>query len=298
MEYYCKICNKKYASYKSLWKHNYIYHKNIRNPNVTHCNSTVIQNVIQSNPEVIEDKYKCSKCNKNFKYRQGKWKHEKICQNKIGDTKIIKLEKQNEEIIKQNQELRELLQKALKIHPKTLQKINKQLNNINNGNINSNNVTNTYNIVQLGNENLNDILSQKQKLKILNRQAMSLNEIVDMVHVSDNYNQFKNVYVTNLQSSFCYKYDDNSKTFIAVNKNELLDDLIDARMYDINTFYEELQHLMSPEKADQLKKFIERMDDGDDNLKGIKKDEIKLILYNKRNKVKSLYEESTNTLEL
>jgi len=27
MEYFCKKCNKKYASYKSLWFHNYKFHK-------------------------------------------------------------------------------------------------------------------------------------------------------------------------------------------------------------------------------------------------------------------------------
>ena len=94
-----------------------------------------------------------------------------MSKNKDSDnTELINIKKENAEIKKQMEEMKNMLQKALKIHPKTLQKINKQLNatNMVNGNIN------TYNIVQLGNENLNDILSQKQKLKILNRQAMSL----------------------------------------------------------------------------------------------------------------------------
>ena len=29
MEYYCNICEKKYKNYKSLWKHNYVFHKNL-----------------------------------------------------------------------------------------------------------------------------------------------------------------------------------------------------------------------------------------------------------------------------
>ena len=34
MEYYCTICEKKYKSYKSLWKHNYIYHKHTDKQNI------------------------------------------------------------------------------------------------------------------------------------------------------------------------------------------------------------------------------------------------------------------------
>ena len=305
MEFKCDYCNKIYKSYQSRWNHIKKYH----NSDVNIVNNNVNKNVynlenVNNFVNNVNNKTGCKYCNKSFSTRQSKSRHENyFCKNINSEenNEIHIIKNQMEELKKAHNneinELKNMLQKALKIHPKTLQKINNQLNatNMNNGTIN--NITNTQ-IFQIGNENLNDVLTQKQKLKILNRQAMSLNEIVDMVHVSNNYNQFKNVYVTNLQSSFCYKYDDNTKTFIAVNKNELLDELVDARMYDINTFYEELQHLMSPEKADQLKKFIERMDNGDDNLKGIKKEEIKLILYNKRNKVKPLYEESTNTLEL
>ena len=34
MEYLCNKCNKKYASYKSLWFHNYKFHKDLslKNP--------------------------------------------------------------------------------------------------------------------------------------------------------------------------------------------------------------------------------------------------------------------------
>ena len=42
-EYNCKICNKKYKSYQSLWNHNKKFH----NPNVVVCSSNeVVSDVV------------------------------------------------------------------------------------------------------------------------------------------------------------------------------------------------------------------------------------------------------------
>ena len=43
---------------------------------------------------------------------------------------------------------------------------------------------------------------------------------------------------------------------------------------------------MNPKKAETLEKFLDKMDDNDSKMKNIKKEEIKLILYNNRNKIK------------
>ena len=94
-----------------------------------------------------------------------------------------------------------------------------------------------------------------------------------------------NVYITNLQNTIAYKYDEKQKNFIAVNKTELLNDLIDSRMYDIEKFYDEVEDILEANKAKNIKKFIDRMKDTDDYLKGLKKDEIKLILYNNKDKI-------------
>jgi len=179
-------------------------------------------------------KYICNNCNKYFKFRQSKWLHEKTCtkintelnKNELHKELEKKMEKQLEETEKKYKKeienLKEMLQKALKIHPKTLNKINNRLNNT------YNNIT----IVQLGRENLSEVLTNKQKKFILDRQAMSLNHLVDMIHTSDKFKKFHNVYITNLQSTFAYKFDEKENKFIAVNKNELITDIVDSRMYN------------------------------------------------------------------
>ena len=290
MENLCTICNRTYASKQSRWNHMKKFHKNSNDKSVVDN----IQQVVSKNTTstLLDDNTVCKFCNKKLCDRMYRWKHEKICKSKIENDlkeKFQELEKKNELIEKQNntmvkemEELKKLIQKSFKIHPKKLQKINNQLNN--EGIIN---ITNNINIVQLGHENLSEILSDKEKITILNKRANGLREIVDLVHISNKYSQFKNVYITNLQNTIGYKYDNKTNTFIAVNKSELLDDIIDCRMYDIETFYNNLEYKLDVSTAKIVKHFIERMNDGKDNLKGVKKEELKLLLYNSRDKILS-----------
>ena len=233
MEYKCNTCDKKYVSYKSLWNHNKKFHtiKNVQNvaPNVVQCPENV-SNVVHDVAVNIQQENKiCKKCNKTFCDRIYRWRHEKKCNQVKNQKSEIELMKKQIEDIKQEskkemESLKNQLQKALKIHPKTLQKINKQLNN--NGTINNN----TINIIQLGKEDLSKMLSTDEKMKILNRQAMGINDLVKLVHTSGKYKKCMNVYITNLQNTIGYMYDEKQNTFIAVNKNELLNDLLDSRM--------------------------------------------------------------------
>jgi hypothetical protein len=272
MDFNCKICNKSYKSYQSRWNHINKYH----NTNVTKIVTNVTENVTNSNINL----YNCKKCDEKFNNRQTKWRHEKICKNNSKSTKDEKIEKLEKEI----QIIKEELLKAMKIHPRTLQKINKQLNN--SGTINNNNITNNINfLVQLGFENLNEALSEKEKINILMSKAHGLREIINLVHISDKYKQFNNVYITNLQNSIGYKYDSKTNNFIAVNKSELLDDIIECRMIDIEIFYSNLEDKLDAETAKIVKRFINRMNDENDPLKGLKKEEIKLLLYNSRDKI-------------
>ena len=85
MEYFCKICNKKYVSYKSLWNHNSKFHK-----------VDVIKNGIPSENPLPKCEQKtppikkeneitnnnCNICNKLLANRHSRWRHEQNCKNK------------------------------------------------------------------------------------------------------------------------------------------------------------------------------------------------------------------------
>ena len=200
----------------------------------------------------------------------------------------------------------------LKEAPKTLHKINKQLNGdhntINeNNNINKGTINNTYNIIALGHENLTDVFSKKEKLNILKYRFNSLSQLVEYAHFNDKYPQFKNILITNTQNNLAYKYDTKKKQFVAVNKDELLEDIVDERMCDINSFYEELEEELDTKTKEILDKVKDKIE-SDPAYKELKKQDIKLIIYNNRLRLvdlatldthrKKVIKENTNEIEV
>jgi hypothetical protein len=306
MEYKCEYCNKTYSSRQSRWNHVNKYH----NDKVVINNTTVVNNVVQNvvkknNNSITEIKEKpkanniCKYCNKEFCDRMYRWKHEKKCklENKQTPDKINKLEKDNEEIKKENeemkkqmQELKDLIQKSMKIHPKTLQKINNQLNN--------NGVINNY-VVQLGYEDFDKVLSEKEKIGLLNKHSNSVVEMVKMVHINPNekYKQYKSMYITNLQNNVAYKYDDDCKKFIAVSKSDLLESIIDNRLADIESFHEDYKDKITPFTSKHIQKFIERMSN-EKEYKDVKKEELKFAIYNGREEIIQQIKENNPDLNI
>ena len=289
-DYKCDVCNKFYKNYKSLWKHKYIFHKVDVVGNVNESQKQVNDlSMIQN--DKADKYYECRKCNKIFNQRQGRWAHEKICKENNKEIQIEEIKKENLEIKNKVIQLEKIIKKS---GNKLNTKINTQNNNTNNGSIVN------ININALGNEEFMKKLSDKEKFNLLTSplfEELPIVELVNKIYTDDKLKEDRNTKITNLQSSFGYKFDEKNNKFIAVNKNELLNDILDSRMYDIENFYEDMQYKMDPIKADQIKLFIDRMTVQEDGLKNLKKEEIKLILYNNREKIISNKDSETlNTL--
>ena len=273
MERKCLICNKLYSSYKSLWNHTKIYHNNDKNINTkttnikndsdkTHQNTSKNDNSIETvhtlSPLNTKNTKRllCNYCNKIFSREDSLKRHiDSRC--KIKNNKDMRMQEENKilkEELKIKNEKIEIFEKELaivkeqmlqimnkngKVHPKTLNKINKQLNI--NGNITNNTINNTINIISLGNENLTETLNESDKKYILDRRYTCLNDMIKYIHFNDKFPQYKNILITNMQNNIAYKYDDKENKFMAVDKDDLLESVIDCRMEDITDFYEELE---------------------------------------------------------
>ncbi len=303
----CKICNKSYSSKQSIWNHNNKYHSgknsetsSTKMPQITTGLPQNTTNLPQNSTKLCE--YTCQYCNKSLSRHDSLKRHEVKC--KISWEKkqnILKeentylkeaLNKQFEENTQIKSLLTELLNKNCKVHPKTLQKINKQLNGDNNT-INENNITNnnnnitnnnTFNVIALGHENLTEVFSKKEKMNILKYKYGSLPQLVEYAHFNDKYPQFKNILITNTQNTIGYKYNEKKKQYVATKKDDLLEDIVDARMCDINSFYEELEGELDEKTKDILDKLKEQIEK-DSAYRDLKKNDIKLIIYNNRKKV-------------
>ena len=304
----CNICNKLYSSYKSLWNHNKEFHKN----NIVKCNNNVIKSntpvVIPSNTTVIPTntkEYKCTYCNKNFKMRQYRWKHEQKCKSKEETTKIQQLE---ETIKEMKEQFALILQEKGKVHHKTLQKINNQLtnniNNTNNGSINNGKIiNNTY--VKFGDVDYQRILDNKQVKHILNQQFMSLEESIKLVHFNKDLPEYNNVFITNMRDDIGYIF--NGKEFISIKKNEMLNELIDSHVKEINLSLEKHKNKLNEKYVTRLEKFLDMLNDDDTKFtdqnnqrtfpsyKAYKMNSIKLLIYNSSDKKKL---DELNSVEL
>jgi len=296
----CNICNKSYKDKSGIWYHNKKYHSNtypqissisLQTSSISHQTSS-ISHQTSSNKQI--KKLTCDNCEKIFsridnlkrhKLKCNKNKSDQISKDEIIDMLKNTVKQQSEENKEIKKTLMELINKNCKVHPKTLQKINKQLNGDHNT-VNENNTTNniTYNIIGLGHENLTDVFSKKEKMAILKYKYYSLPQLVEYTHFNDKYPQFKNILITNTQNKLAYKYDIKKKQFIAVNKDELLEDIVDSRMCDINLFYEELEEVLDTKTKEILDKVKDKIDN-EPVYKELRKQDIKLIIYNNRKKV-------------
>ena len=204
-KYKCPICNKQYSTPSSLSNHKKIYHTEIEK--------------IKNNNE-----YQCKYCDKSYIIYQSKWIHEKKCKTIItkNNSKIEKIleevEQLKKEILLKDKviEVQDKLIETNKLTKKTFKAVNKILmNNKNQININ---------ICNVGMENVMDVITEKDKLTILNAGYNSIDKLTEIVHCGK-YNQFKNVLLTNLKGKYAEKYDNNKGYFIKINQNDLIDDV-------------------------------------------------------------------------
>jgi len=305
----CKYCTKEYKSYNSLYSHIVAHHSE--------------QKTQDLNKQYSDSKLnKCSICKLQLNNKSAKYRHEKKCKEMIiieqkireelsGQIDTLRKKKEEEEknlenIIKEKNKIEKEISSIKKtstddkiesiitenrIYKKLLSEITTK-QNINNGTINNGPVVynNTINIVKFGSEELKDIFTQDEKLKILNRKRSALEQSIEMLHLNKKKPEFKNIFITNLKDDYAYVYD--GEKFIAAYKTEVLNDIIDNHSYNIETSMEEYKDKIAPKTYEVLQKFVDMMNDETtefyaepqnkkyDNYKEYKKDMIKLLIYN------------------
>jgi len=289
-KYRCDICDKTYSTRQNLWKHNAKFHTNQKSPEsnlkVTPIADSSNPIVTQKSSENITKKFICSKCDTQFKYKQGKWRHEKKCTvvkdtNLESENKSLKIKLEEMET-KMNEMIAELL-KMRKIHPKTLQKINNQLNNTNNGTIN-NNV-----IMKFGNVNINDVLSNKQIMNLLHKPFVSVEECIKMIHFNDKLPQFNNIYITNMKDDLVYVYDGTK--FTTTTKTDTIYDMITNYTEQIELSFDDNKDKLTEYKIKCVENYLELINSNTEyidqhnkkytNFKTYKVGDVKRLIYDK-----------------
>ena len=282
MLYTCNKCNKIFTQISHYKKHlerknpcdkNIIYKTDIVTSQKILSPENVIlppENIIDTNSNTLKV-IKCNYCNKIFARKDNLKKHLKnrctIKKNQeLDEDKIIK--ERNEDFKEEIMILKEEIQK-LKEEMSKLKKVKS--------------LKNTDNIIQLGNEELYNIFKKEEQILILNKGFCCLDYLVEYTHFNNNYPQYKNILITNLQNDIAYKFNSTKNKFYAVIKEDLLSSLIDERLNDISEFYNKNKDDINV-KIEPIEQFLEKMKD--DIYRKNKEKEIKIIMYNNKNKVK------------
>ncbi len=301
-KYKCDVCNKFYKSYQTLWKHNKQFHvfngqpkvnitsiKSKHKVNIDDINGQPKVNteniindteIIIDDSEVINNKIsKCKYCNLEFKFKQSKSRHQKTCKSRN--------EVENKELRKQNKELKMMLAQIIrnkgKVQQKTLDRMKNKLieynQNNNSGSINNGTINNTnnynINIIALGQENIGELLTQQEKLHILNQKYQALVHFIKTVHFNDRFPQFKNIAITNNRTNEMHVFDPTTNTFKMLDKEEQTANLIEYRICDLEDFYGELGDRLD----DKTRKILDDVFDKRGENKETQ-DKVKLLVYN------------------
>jgi len=300
----CDLCKNSYSSIFSLSNHKRLYHPDNQDTD--------------RGKNFEDDLYHCRYCeNKSYLTHRSRWKHEQTCkptpENK--DKIIERIKQENERIKSERIEERDAFKtKIIKLQDKLIKtnrltdKSFKALNKIlmersyymnqsqNTNSLNTINSNNTLQICNIGTEDVLHVLTDQQKKQIMSAKFKSLDKLVEITHCGE-YNQFKNIIITNLKDDYAYQYDNKKGFFVTVRKHDVITDIIEYRMYNLNEICEEMENgnKIDAKTKIVLQRFIDKCDCEDPfedehgikypNYKEYRKDCMKILLYNNHERI-------------
>ena len=247
----CDKCSKMYNSLLS-------YNNHIR---LNRCN-------VKSNEMV------CKYCDKCFKSKQWRQKHEVKC----------KITRDNQ-ITKLNEKIKEL---------EILVKSSKTSTTNNIDIVNNNNTQINYFINNYGNEDISHI-TKMEFLKIFKMRKLSIPKFIEMVHFNKDVPQNHNVYISNYKDNYALIFSDNKWKII--DKNEILRNLIFKSRDLLETEFDEfkaseLKNKMDERSMELFQEYLNNVEE--DNIMNVLKEQIKLLLYNEKDMVIEFKRKVTN----
>ena len=236
-------------------------------------NTQLCSEILNTNP------LQCQACLKTFVKKYGLTRHSQGGR--------CKPQESLKECVAEQQQIIKKLEKQLTEKDTQLVRVNNKTNNNNNNNNTINTIINNTNhikLVELGNENITDILSAQEKKQILGKMHKSLIHLIEKVHFSGEYPQFANVVITNLKNKLAYKYSEVDQKFIVDIAEKVISEVIDLHFEDICSIYEEQKEALDKKTNLRTGEFIEQHTNNPDKYKQTAND-VKLMMFNKREMV-------------
>jgi hypothetical protein len=258
----CKICNKTYKSYQTLWIHNNSFHPN----------------------NYISDKirnYQCEKCDKKFTRKNNMVLHMKTKCKKINElTEKDKLKKELIELKKENEKLKE---------SKSTTTINGNIN----GNINNGTINNIIYINKPGDENILK-LNKSEINDILNKGVSGVVTYVEKINFNERLPSNHSFCSTNLDSAYLSVYDIDKSKVTKDRKKYFFEEVISKSVSKMEELYKINKIHFKPERQKHIEETLISLNDlkNMDMSKKILKEMIKklnILSYNENDIVKNTW---------
>lgn len=263
-------CEKSIFKVSSIEGNTTIYPKNIKS-----------SSIMVSTPDIDSNRFVCHYCNKCFKYLKGLNRHIKYYCKINEDESFQELanllnekDKQienNEKILNENKEEIEKLQKMIE---KLTNKL--QIKHIHNGDNNFNNTVN-FNVLNY-NKTDYEHLTDKDYIKCIQDCNHCVKALIEKVHFNINKPENMNIYISSLKGRFIMVYRDNK--WQVKNRKEQIDNLYECNELVLENWFEDY-HEKYPHIISSFHRYLKNKDNDDDLMSKVK-DEILLMLYNKR----------------
>ena len=113
-------------------------------------------------------------------------------------------------------------------------------------------------------------------------------KLTEALHFNPNYPEYHNVYITNMKDKYAMMFD--GKDWNLTMKDDLINKIYDDKKNYIEENIDDFIDSLTPSRKKALERWLST-DDNDDRIIKIK-NEIKLLLYNKRNVILDKQEET------
>ena len=211
----------------------------------------------QSHPKVIP-KYYCEYCNKEFSFKQTKYRHQKK------SCKVVKEQK----LVKYQESKIEELEKAL-VNAKSI------TNNI----TNNNNTLNQIVINNFGKENLDYITYKDIKKHLSYGPYGAIRRLIKMVHYNKKHPENHNIAITNKKSKYGSVKKDNVWQLISIK--DMLNNLIDDKFEMITeAYHSNIKEEVDSFKQSKYEKFFEKFEYDEEQVRKYLDEKIHLMLMN------------------
>jgi hypothetical protein len=285
----CNLCNKTYSYRQSLYLHKKNKHNGEEtNDNICNiyntkqnCSIELSKTVASTKPKTKHSKkeqplFKCNNCSRKYKHYQSKYRHQRTCVSK--DNEMISKDIMEAEIDKLKDNILELINKNFKMHHMTFKKLKNELKsmkttsssvinntsrdtyNTQNNTVIFNGTVNINNIIPLGQEDFRYVLTKEQQIAIVNKGQDCIKYFLNITHFNPDTPQYQSFIITNTQNNIAYIYDEESKDYVAITKDELLNNIFDERCDDIRNFAEYHEDNIHKGIVKRVHRFINKLE--------------------------------------